>query len=433
MRAGRPSGAARERQRGRWLWWLAPALIASAGLLWWTTSSIGKAAPATPGAPSASATAFGGAVPQGPDMQSEGAAGGGRASSSPTLRVPYAASAAANRQAQLAMWQQRLARAQATLAAYRQATRYPHSAQPLSEHADQAYPNQPITEDKAFVAAGGTHAANSVHLHTSQERVFVQGAESVRFTLSLVDDAGHPVALRVLRAAAREVPAAGGSATFPEVPLAFADGGSNGDQLAGDGTYTTTLQPASQGFGGLLGQIRVEAFLQYQAQPGYVFFDIVYTPDTPATWKGEVTEALEDGSLNFYLPADVHQPGRYVVTGRVDDARGQPVALLTFNDEVPAGSQAFKLSLFGKLVRDLKPVFPLVLRDVDAFRLRPDAFPDRSLMPRRPGTVHTTAKYVLASFADGEWTSEERQRYLDELGKDVDNAQTRVGQLTKGP
>lgn len=420
----------------RWLWWLAPALTVGAASLWWTTNSAGQATAAASSSGTgamAAATPFGSAVPPGSPGEPAPAA-----ASAPISRVPYAADAAANRQAQLALWRQRLARAEASLTAYRQATRYPHGSQPLAEHADQAYPNQPITEDKAFVAAGSTQAADGVHLRTSQERVFVQGAESVRFTLSLVDDSGRPAPLHVLRADAREVTPPGRSPSFPEVPLAFADGGSNGDLVAGDGVYTATLQPATQGFAGLLGQIRVEAFLQHQAsggvaQPGYVFFDIVYTPDAPASWQGPVTEALDAGSLNFYLPVDVHEPGRYVVTGRVDDANGKPVALLTFNDDVAAGRQAFKLSLFGKLVRDLKPAFPLVLRDVDAFRLRPDAFPDRSLMARRPGPVHTSGKYVLDSFADADWTSDERQRYLDELGKDVDDARTRVGQLGTGP
>jgi hypothetical protein len=162
-------------------------------------------------------------------------------------------------------------------------------------------------------------------------------------------------------------------------------------------------------------------------------FDIFYTPEPPATWVGGVREALEEGSLNFYLKADVREAGRYVVTARVDDASGKPFALLTFNDEVAAGAQAFRLGLFGKLVRDGKPAFPLTLRDVEAFRLRPDTFPDRSLMPRRTGPVHTSAMYPLAAFADTEWAGEERTRYLAELDRDLQDAQQHVNQLDKGP
>ena len=118
-----------------------------------------------------------------------------------------------------------------------------------------------------------------------------------------------------------------------------------------------------------------------------------------------------------------------MVTARVDDASGKPFALLTFNDEVAAGAQEFRLPLFGKLVRDGKPAFPLVLRDVDAFLLRADVFPDRKLMPRLQGRLHTSQSYPLASFADTEWSGEERARYVAELTRDLDEAQREVQRL----
>ena len=90
------------------------------------------------------------------------------------------------------------------------------------------------------------------------------------------------------------------------------------------------------------------------------------------------------------------------------------------------------MTLFGKLVRDAKPAFPLVVRDVDAFLLRPDVFPDRSLMPRLVGKVHTSQEYPLVTFSDAEWSGEERARYLAELGRDVERAQEQVRRLAKG-
>jgi hypothetical protein len=150
-------------------------------------------------------------------------------------------------------------------------------------------------------------------------------------------------------------------------------------------------------------------------------------------WSGGVREAIEDGSLAFYLGVDVHEAGRYVISARVDDANGQPFALLGFNDEVGSGQQAFRLALFGKLVRDAQPAFPLRLRDVEAFVLRPDTFPDRSLMPRLPGVVHTSRSYALAAFSDREWSSEERDRYLAELGRDVADARRQLDPGRPGP
>lgn len=409
-------------QRGRWEWWLAPAIVGLAWLLW-TAGDAPQAGPA-PQAPSLAAAAAAGAsvMAMAAPAASHAAAGA----------APFSAVAVQAREAQREIWRQRLERAQATLQAYRDSTRYPHESQPIAAHSDQVYPNQPISEDLALKGADG-RAVPGVRLRTVQERVFVQGQETVRFSVSVVDEQGKPIPLRILRASARELPAPRTAATHADVEMHFNDEGRSGDLQAGDGVYGAQLQPATQGFDGLLGQIRIEVHLQYRKEQGVAYFDIVYTPDAPATWQAGVREALEDGSLNFYLKAEVREAGRYVVTGRVDDAHGKPFALLTFNDEVEAGAREIRLSLFGKLVRDGKPAFPLTLRDVDAFLLRADAFPDRKLMPRRIGPVHASQAYPLLSFADKEWTSEERDRYLAELNRDVAESQQQVDRLKTGP
>ena len=120
------------------------------------------------------------------------------------------------------------------------------------------------------------------------------------------------------------------------------------------------------------------------------------------------------------------------MTGRVYDASGKPFALVQFNDEVPAGVTEFKLPLFGALVRDKAPIFPLRLVDVDGFLLRPDSFPDRSMMARQAGVVYTTSRYSLDRFSSAEWTSEERERYLKEYGRDMQEAKDRISSL-QGP
>jgi hypothetical protein len=169
--------------------------------------------------------------------------------------------------------------------------------------------------------------------------------------------------------------------------------------------------------------------VQAGSSQGYVAFDVIYAPETPATWAGPVRESLENGSLVLSLPVDVAQPGRYVITGRVDDASGRPFALLSFNDELPAGLRQVRLTIFGRLVRDQKPTFPLMLHDVEGFLLKSDAFPDRALMPQRPGPVYTTRKYAMNVFSDATWASEETARYLGEYGNDVAVAQQQVDQL----
>ena len=340
-----------------------------------------------------------------------------------------ALSPAADRSALRALWAQRLERAQRTLDSYRQATRYPHESRPLAEHPDQVHPNQPIAEERPLREPGGP-VIDGLMLRTTQERVYVQGDESVLFTVAAVDADGHALPLQVPRAFAHEGATGPRGSSVAPVAVQFIDDGRNGDANAGDGTLSLRLQPSRLGFAELDGVIRVELALQSGDHSGYAYFDVIHSAGTPATWgPGAVHEAVEAGSLNLYLPAQVNQPGRYVVTGRVDDANGRPFALVNFNDELGAGAQQIRLQVFGKLLRDKQPAFPLTLRDVDAFLLKPDTFPDRSLMPRRDGLVYQTRSYPLVAFSDTEWVGAERQRYLDEYTKDVHEAEDHLKQL----
>jgi hypothetical protein len=326
---------------------------------------------------------------------------------------------------QEALWAQRLARATEVLDHYRDHTKYPFDSRPAREHADQMYPNQPVVEQGRLVNPGQKPAPN-VRIISSQERIYVAGAETVLFTITAFDDTGSALPLQVTRAVALDPPKDGKPSQRNSVPLPFNDEGAAGDVAASDGIWSARLAPSSQGFAGHFGVIRVELSLKVGDQTGFKFFDIFYTPDPPATWIGGVREALEAGSLNFYLKADVLRPGRYVITGRIDDARGQPFALISFNNEIAKGVQEIKLNLFGKLLVDEKPAFPLTLRDVDGFLLIPDADPDRALMARREGRLHTSRSYPVSAFSEAEWDSEERRRYIEEYGRDVESARAHL-------
>ncbi|KQU75991.1 MULTISPECIES: hypothetical protein [unclassified Rhizobacter] len=335
--------------------------------------------------------------------------------------VSFSASAVQARRAQLELWQQRLARSEDTLTKYKTSTRYPHEARPLAEHPDQLRPFDPVAEEMPLRTPGG-QPAKGVHVRSTQDRVFASGAESVRVTVRAVDDDDRPLPLLVTRAVAFDLPDARRPAGRPQVPVNFTE--------AADGSLAAVLQPSTQGFSDFAGTIRIQAYLNQAGQLGNVNFDVVYNPLVPAEWAG-VREALQAGSLDFFLKARVAQPGRYVVSARVDDATGKPFALLSFNDEVAVGEQEFRLRLFGKLVRDGRPAFPLTLRDVQGFLLLPDRFPDRAMLPRQAGAVHTSQAYALDSFSDAEWSSEERSRYLAELSKDVDEAKRQVDALNR--
>ncbi|CAN5836879.1 hypothetical protein BH11PSE12_BH11PSE12_00860 [soil metagenome] len=329
---------------------------------------------------------------------------------------PDAAQREARRQAAISQ----LVLADHSLCSYRDATKYPNNSRPISEHPDQIYPNRPVQEQHAMrKEGGGTDAA--VQIQTSQSRVFMASGEAVVFTMKAMDKEGKTMPMFVNLATARGM-TFGNSRAAPQIALSINDEGRNGDAYAGDGLFSGTLPPDQTGFASFDGTIRTEVKYNVDGRAGLVIFDVIYSPQSPASWVGPVREALEGGSLHFYLKANVRIPGRYIASGRVDDAKGKPFALVTFNDLLGQGSNEIRLTVVGKLLRDQEAVFPLTLRDVDAYLLKENSDPDRALMPRIEGAAYLSKNYPLKSFTDAEWSGEERSRYLTEYTRDLDLA-----------
>lgn len=339
------------------------------------------------------------------------------------------------REQQIAVWQARYERAEQVLAVYRDATRYPPESRPMADAPDQVRPFDPIVEDKPMRDEQG-EPVKGISLRTTQDRVFMSGADSVRLTVQAFDEKGQVLPLVVTRAAVQNMPEGNQLTQVRQVSVEFGDAGGTVDQIAGDGIYSAVLTPASQGYAAARGTLRTLVFVRANGYDGVARFDVVYTPEVPATWAqgpGAIRDAVENGSLNVYLKANVAVAGRYVISGRIDDANGVPFAHVSFNDERGVGQQEFRLHVFGALINDTRPAFPLRLRDVDGFLLIPNASPDRAMMARRPGVIHTTGSYTLAQFSSSEWTSEERTRYLTEYGGDVDDARKELSLLGVGP
>lgn len=385
--------------------------VGALGLTWllWGADSPSPSAEATPAVASAQAA-------------TTPAADTGLAAS-----APWSPSGQQARQQQLQQARERYERATQVYTSYRDATRYPHTSRPIAEHPDQVKPFAPVEELKALRDASGK-GAKGVRLRTRQDRVFMGGAESVLFSIEALDDNNRPASLSIQRSSAQTLPDSTTPVNLISAEVPFNDDGLAPDISARDGSYSARLTPAEQGFAAYAGTIRVLVQLSANGEQGAVAFDVVYTPSVPATWAG-VREAQENGSLNFYLKAQVKEAGRYVVSARVYDANGAPFALLQFNDEVKAGTQEFKLQLFGALIRDKNPAFPLSLVDVDGFLLKENTFPDRAMMARQSGVVITSKRYAVSSFSAAEWSSEERERYLREYGQDMQAAQGALDRL----
>lgn len=301
------------------------------------------------------------------------------------------------------------------LCSYRDRTRYPNNSRPLAEQNDQMHPNRPVVEVRPMHATDGS-AQPDIQMQSSQSRVYMVSGETVDFTIRAFGTDGTPQPMFVTKAVAHGL-TFGTQRNIAQVPVEF-----NGDGGTGENGYTGSLTPRQTNLAGFNGTIRVDVSYNVGDKSGTLSYDVIYSADTPANWNGPIREAVEDGSLVFHLRANVLMPGRYVVTGRVDDAQGRPVALATFNDMLGQGSQDVKLTVFGKLLTDLAPAFPLTLRDVDGYLLKENTDPDRLLLPRLEGNAYTSKDYPLSAFSDAEWQSEERSRYLTELGKDVDEA-----------
>jgi hypothetical protein len=389
----RPSNHAGPRRRLRRLWLPLALLLAVVVALGWLRARGGEAPPVVAAA----------APPPGRPFFAPVA---------PGAALPMPGDRARRRQLLLENYQL----ADHTLCSYREGSKYPPTSRPMAQNPDQVHPNAPVQEMNPMRVQGGG-SDPKILLQTSQSRVYMAAGESVAFSLRAVDPEGRVLPLVVTRAVAQGL-TFGNTRPSPQMPVSFADDGEGADAVAGDGAFAAVLAPGQTGLANFNGTIRTEVRYNAGGRNGAILFDVIYTPEVPAVWAGPVREAIENGTLVYYLRLDVRQPGRYIVDGRVDDAHGKPFALATFNDLLGPGVNEVRLPVFGKLIRDQDAALPLTLRDVNGYLLKENVDPDRALLPRLEGKVYTGKAHPAKSFSDAEWQSEERSRHLTEFSKD---------------
>jgi hypothetical protein len=427
-RADGPVSSTHRLLRGRWLLALVPLGLVGAALLFWPRGSEEAEAWEEGGRPRATVP-----VVDGPPGETRAAlAGRGSPSApaepaAPSLLSPEARERESHRE----LWQKRLERAKETLDSYMAATRYPPDSRPAREHPDQMELAEP-ERTRPLSPKAAENGTSDVQLRLKQDKVFLVGDESVVFTVGCEDSRRAPRTCEVVSALAHEADHLAGAGGVPGVPVAFGDMGQDGDALAGDGVITGRFQPSRQGFAMFSGTLRVSLRVRSGSVEDATSFDVLYTPAPPATFTRRVREVVEVGSLDLYLAVQVRKAGRYVVSGRLDDEGGVPFASVSFNEELQEGLQEVKLNVFGMLIRDEAPTFPLTLRDVEGFLLKEMGDPDRELMATLRGPVHTTREYSLSQFSSAEWQSAERDRYKVELEKDVAEAQNQLDATLAG-
>ncbi|MCP3058192.1 hypothetical protein LXT21_05385 [Myxococcus sp. K38C18041901] len=410
-----------------WAFVVIPLMLG--GVVWWRWSA--KSAEARAVAPASSGAAWRGSQ-AGPSSRTERIGDGVDLAQGPSPDAQGTPVSVVNleqreRLARRDLWAERLERAKETLASYVASTRYPPQSRSIREHPDQVVLAEP--ERTRPLSRENT----DVQLRLKQDRVFAVGDEVVLFSVACEDAQRAPRPCEVLAATAREADHMPGAGGMPAVPVAFTDDGAAGDALAGDGVFTGRFQPSKQGFPLYSGTLRVDVQVRSGRAEGTAFLDILYTPTPPAVLTGKVRDVVEDGSLSLYLGIEVRKAGRYVVAGRLDDESGQPFAHVSFNEELKEGAREVKLSVFGKLVLDDAPTFPLQLRDVEGFLLKESGDPDRELMATQRGYLHTTKVYPSSVFSPAEWQGEQRLRYIDEYQRQVDEAQQQYDSTFAGP
>jgi hypothetical protein len=321
----------------------------------------------------------------------------------------------------------RLRHAEETLTHYVQATRYPPNSRPLREHPDRIHPFAPASRTLPLLHRG--QASADVQIVLVQDRLGLVGKESAQLKVRCEDSlhAAVPCTVQDARLTVASHLQAERGAAFAPAAIEFTDDGSGADAQARDGWHSALLRPMLQGFAAYSGPLRVTFTVRAAHEAGELFFELLYSGSPPARLTGKVREAVEAGSLKLYLQVEVKQAGRYVITGRVDDNRQQPFAYAQWNDVLREGLQEVPLTVFGKLIRDESPAWPLKLRDVDGFLLFEDRDPDREELPPLAGVVHTTQVHGAGEFSADEWRSEERSRHIEEFTKDVAEARSQLG------
>jgi hypothetical protein len=282
----------------------------------------------------------------------------------------------------------RLDRASQAREAYR---RYPPSSRPLRENEELMVPNQ-IEPSVRPLAGPDVSGTPRVSVRLTQDRVFVQAGDAVTVGLEAQID-GEPVAVQV---ASAELVSASGNPPSLSAPLLSVP-------------FTTSDRMTSATFGlpdSKLGDFTGDLILRAQAtaggERGAVTWTFVYTASPPAAFTGEVRDRLESGSVAFTVGVKVSRPGRYRILGRIDDARGKPLALARFDGELAAGGRQVELLLFGKIARDEEAVSPFLLRDLEGFRLLDGVYPDREIMPIWNGPYRSQA-YPTAALSPSAW------------------------------
>ena len=299
---------------------------------------------------------------------------------------------------------------------YLEKAQYPGESRPLAHKTDLLLPNhvEPMQRPLKYHDVDAGEQAGKVSIQQNQDRIFLKPGDTAVAKLQAFVD-GKAVGIDSIEASFHRVEERRETAQLASAT--FLDDGVAPDEAAGDLTYTARVTLTAEALAGYTGPVALVARTRVQGEEGKIDFRFIASAPPPARFTGAIREVIEQGSLVFYVGVDVTTAGKYIGQARLYDANERPIAFLAYNVDLPKGPAEVRLLAYGKLLRDEGAAMPLVLRDIEGWRVLIGVYPDREVMAILDPRFRTKT-YPLETFTDKPYDGPDKQKML----KSIDDA-----------
>lgn len=201
---------------------------------------------------------------------------------------------------------------------------------------------------------------SGVTLRVLPVRYNVVAPAPIAVRLEAIDRGGkrRPIPSARLRLGRRDAPDA------PTYEVAFVDDGVGEDKVAGDHSYTATLQPDARQGKALLGRVYLEVSAKFPEGVRTIPGTLIYTVGPRARLTGTWHDALKNGSLSLEAELDVEEAGVFTLIAQIFGPSLEPIAWVKQTTPLGAGRGVIALEVFGKALSDAGIDGPYRVRQV---------------------------------------------------------------------